>query len=133
MLYMPSLATDASASAPVTGRFLARNEYPAYRKAFLAADLVAGKKRLVGPTPKQAAELSRVSVPYTYAALKILQQHPEHRELHENGLWPLIETKPGNSESLAAHFARSTGEEWLECARTIGPAVVWDRMIAPLI
>jgi hypothetical protein len=36
-------------------------------------------------------------------------------------------------ESLAERFARAAPTEWLECARMVGPAIVWDHMIAPLV
>jgi hypothetical protein len=36
-------------------------------------------------------------------------------------------------ESLAAHFLRATPEERLEAARAIGPAVIWDEMIVPIV
>ena len=41
--------------------------------------------------------------------------------------------KTATSETLAEHFARSAPSEWLEAAREIGPGIIWDHMVAPLI
>jgi hypothetical protein len=47
------------------------------------------------------------------------------------GRQPLL--VPLRVASLAEHFARSTPEELIDAARTIGIDDIWDRMIVPLI
>jgi hypothetical protein len=117
----------------IVGLALARSELPAFRRAFRAADLVTGQLRLVNPTVRQASAVCEVSAPYTYAALRVTDR--DLRAAIEAGRKPLISTsnRRQKPETLAAHFARSTTDEWLEAARVIGPAIVWDRMIAPLV
>jgi len=41
--------------------------------------------------------------------------------------------KPVTGESLVDHLMRSTPVERLEAARALGPEVVWDEMVLPLI
>jgi hypothetical protein len=36
-------------------------------------------------------------------------------------------------ESLAEHIARSSPAERLEAGRVVGPALVWDEMICPVL
>jgi hypothetical protein len=54
----------------LTGRFLAHNQESRVVRAFLAADLHCGVKRLNKPTRLQAAFLARVSPAYAYWAEK---------------------------------------------------------------
>jgi hypothetical protein len=90
----------------VSGQYLAKNGLNARDRARLAVGIKAERV-----TVRQVARLCRVSVPYVTDALR----------------------PPAKPESLAERFARSTPDEWRECARTIGPAKVWDHMIMPLM
>jgi hypothetical protein len=137
MLYVPSPA-GATAAAPskpsttITGAGLRNRNgvHPAFRRAFTAADLAVGRRHLIKPTVRQAAVLCSVSVRYTYAALRAAND-PGLRASIEAGCQPLIST--ANSETLAQHFARTSKEELLECARTVGVDVLWDTLIAPIV
>jgi hypothetical protein len=95
----------------VTGSYIARNHLSARDRARLAAAIVDERVKIRNLTVRQAARLCRVSRPYVIDA-----------------------RRPAPApESLAEHFARSTPDERLECARSIGPATIWDSMIAPLV
>jgi hypothetical protein len=73
-------------STSVRGRFLAHNHYDRIARAFLGADLVSGKCRLISPTIVQAAGLCGVNRTYVHFALK---RGANRREI-ENGLIPLM-------------------------------------------
>jgi hypothetical protein len=110
MLHIPSALDNATPPKTVTSLYLAKNDLSARERARLAADIIAGRVT-VKLTVQQAARLCRVSVPYVNDARR----------------------PAGGGESLAHHFERSTPEEWRECARLVGPAVIWDQMLSPLV
>jgi hypothetical protein len=83
----------------------------------LAAAYAADGIVLHKPTDKQLAVLFRVSV------FKLAQARNGKRG---NGC-------NGHAESLVDHIARSTTAERLEAARVVGPALLWDTMISPVI
>jgi hypothetical protein len=70
----------------LTGHYLARNGESRVVRAFLAADLHSGSKRLAKPTRLQAAFLARVSPTYACWAEKRM----EERWQIEAGLIPLV-------------------------------------------
>ncbi len=94
-----------------SGQYLAKNRRDARGRARLAADIIGDRVKIRSLTVGQAARLCRVSRPYVTDARR----------------------PPAKPESLAEHFARSTPDERLECARIIGPAAIWDSMINPLV
>lgn len=95
----------------VSGQYVARNRLDARGRARLAANIVDERVTVRNLTVRQAARLCRVSVPLIADARR----------------------PPAKPETLAEHFAHSTPAERLECARIIGPAIIWDQMIAPLV
>jgi hypothetical protein len=95
----------------VTGQFLAKNRLNARGRARLAAGIIDGQVKIRNLTIRQTARLCRVSQPYVTAARR----------------------PPAAPETLAEHFVRATPAEILEAARTLGPAVVWQRMVEPLV
>jgi hypothetical protein len=105
----------------------------AVERAFLAADLVCDRVRLIKPTIGQAAVLLKVNRRYVAAAAAIGDDNIK-RGVIVRGRRPLI-TPPVKSEpeTLAAHLARSTPTERLEAARKIGVGVIWDEMLSPLL
>jgi hypothetical protein len=103
--------TPQESSRLVTGQFLAKNRLNARDRARLAARIIDGQVKIQNLTIRQTARLCRVSEPYVTAARK----------------------PPAAPETLAEHFVRATPAEWLEVARVIGPAALWDRMISPLV
>jgi hypothetical protein len=121
----------------LTGRNLAHGKRTVPERAFVGADLHLNRVKLISPTVKQCAYLAGVCVPYVAAAVEVAIDErvcPDRRDAVLNGDLGLLEAaKAGHSESLAAHFARATPEEWLEAAKAIGPAVVLDYMIAPIV
>ena len=117
----------------VNGRFLAHNKRPAPERALVGAALVLNTAKLVSPTVKQAAALARVSVPYVAAGVAIADDQAAIEAVLAGDCAILDAAKASASETLAEHFARATPDEWLEVARTVGPSVVWDRMISPLV
>jgi hypothetical protein len=103
--------TPQEFSRLVTGQFLAKNRLNARDRARLAARIIDGQVKIQNLTIRQTARLCRVSEPYVTDARR----------------------PPAKPESLAQHFARATPAEILEAARTLGPAVVWQRMVEPLV
>ena len=117
----------------VTGRNVAHSPRSVVERAFLAADLHLGRVELISPTIKQCSVLLRVCRPYVAAAAAISDDQAA-RDAALAGRCSLLDAaKPAHFETLASHFARSSRAEWLEAARVIGPAVLWDEMVAPLI
>ena len=99
----------------ITGQYLARNRLGKRARARLVNDIRGGRLEVTNLTVRQAAYLCRVSVPsYTYYAKAIRKPSPA-------------------PETLVELFRHSTPEQLLACARAVGPAVVWDKMIAPLV
>jgi hypothetical protein len=94
----------------VSGQYLAKNRLNARDRARLAAGIIDERVKIQNLTVAQVARLCRVSAPCVIDARR--------------------RAKP---ESLAEHFARSTPAEWVEAARAVGPAKIWDSMIAPLV
>ena len=109
MLHISPVLNNTTAITSVSGQFLSKNKLCARGRARLAAEILAGHVQVDDLTIRQTAGLCRVSVPYVTAACR-------HK-----------------SESLAEHFARSTPEEWQQCARLVGPARIWDQMLSPLV
>jgi hypothetical protein len=117
----------------VTGRNLAHAKRSVLECAFIGADLHLDHGGLVSPTVKQAAYLAGVCVPYVRAAI-VLADDRAAREAVLAGEINLFDAVRANTaESLVAHFRRSSVEEWRACAREIGPALIWDQMLAPIV
>ena len=107
----------------LTGRFLAHNQESRVVRAFLAAELHAGVKRLDKPTRLQAALLARVNPTYALWAEKRM----EERWQIEAGLIPLVPAAPvrtngngavqpvvpdvGIDDSQLTHIANLVGAE----------------------
>jgi hypothetical protein len=104
--------TPQESARHVTGQYLPKNRLNARDRARLAVGIIDERVKIRNLTVGQVARLCRVSVPYVIDARR----------------------PPAKPESLLAeHFARATPAEWLEATRAVGPAAVWDRMIAPLV
>jgi hypothetical protein len=99
----------------ISGRFLSHNRLSARERARLAADIFRARVDLHNLTVRQVSKICRVSVPYVHDALTDV---------------PAKITPP---EALVRRFRNATPAELLECARAVGPAHVWDTMIAPLV
>ena len=80
------LAEPATMAVPISGRFLAHNRHNRVVRAFIAADLHAGAKRLIKPTLVQSALLAGVNRTYAFWADK---RQAERAEI-EAGLIPLV-------------------------------------------
>jgi hypothetical protein len=117
----------------VTGRNLAHAKRSIPQRAFVAADLHLNRVELTSPTVKQSACLADVCVPYVAAAVTIATAgNGAARAAVLAGDEAILDVaKAVTPETLAEHFARATPAEWLECARMVGPAAVWDQMIIP--
>jgi hypothetical protein len=116
----------------VTGRNIAHGHRTVNERAFLAGDMKRGRVSPIELTIKQCAMLCRVCVPYVAAAVAIADDS-DARAAVLAGRLPLLAVAKAGTETLAEHFVRSTPNELLEAARVIGPAVLWDRMISPLV
>jgi hypothetical protein len=97
----------------VTGQFLAKNKKPAWWRARLAVDMLEGRADIVRPCIKQVAVLCRVPLASVHRAL--------------NG------KRPKPKQSLADMLASASPAERAEAAARLGPGVVWDTMISPLL
>jgi hypothetical protein len=126
---------DPTVLSLVSGRSLAHGKRSVAERAFLGADLHSGRVDLVCPTIKQSACLVHVCVPYVAAAIVVGDDQAARDAVIAGELTLPEAAKASNvgSISLAEHFARATPDEWLEAARVIGPGVIWDTMIAPLV
>lgn len=117
----------------ITGRNLAHAKRSVLERAFVGADLHLHNLGLILPTIKQSATLVGVCVPYVAAAVAIADNQAARAAVLAGDCTLMNAAKAAAPETLAEHFARATSEEWLEAARMIGPARVWDHMIMPLI
>ncbi len=117
----------------ISGRDIAHGKRTAAERSFLAANLHRNRTVLFSPTVKQCAALVGVCVPYVAAAVAIAKDYAKREAVLAGEVTLLDAAKALTSESLAEHFARATPTEWLDAARVIGPAVIWDRMVAPLV
>jgi hypothetical protein len=82
-------------STSITGRFLAHNRHSRVDRAFFAADLYFGAKRLTMPTLVQAALLAGVNRTYAFWATK--PQAQRARPEIEAGLMPLVPAVPART------------------------------------
>ena len=125
------LPDPAATPAPsLTGRFLAHNQGSRVVRAFLAADLHRGVKRLNKPTRLQAAFLARVSPAYAWWAEKRM----EERWQIEAGLIPLVPATAArtNGNGTVRPTVPDVGiddAELMHIANLVGP----DRMLAAAI
>jgi hypothetical protein len=106
----------------ISGQTIAKSKWNAQTRARLAAQRRLGWAS-VEPTTKLAGGVFNVSIPLVNAA--IAEIGPASADAEYESCF--------RAESLAAHFLRSTPAELLEAARAVGPAVVWDKMIAPIV
>lgn len=131
-MLMNAVTTSTSTiPSSITGQSIAKaRKWNARTRAFWAAGWVLGLTS-IKPTTKLAAEVFRVSVPYVNDAIAELGTDADYeRWLNGQGSERL---NGQDSESLAEHLLRSTPEEMIEAGRKVGPAVIWDRMIAPIV
>jgi hypothetical protein len=128
----PHYQLPESAAMPVpalTGRYLAHNGKSRVVRAFYAADLHSGAKRLVTPTMTQSAYLARVSPAYAWAAAKRMDQ----RFQIENGWIPLV--PPSVSKANGSMLPMSiTGQmpdsDLIDFIRSIGVDRVFEATVA---
>jgi hypothetical protein len=90
-LHYPIMEPAATAAIPtvvptITGRFAAHTHLDRVSRAFLAADLHSGAKRLVRPTMTQCAAIARVNVSYCWWA----ERRMAERTAIESGAIPLV-------------------------------------------
>ena len=121
---MLNITQKSSVQSPhprtVTGRWLAHAKLTATERAFLAADIVAGRVVVVNPTLKQAACQAGVSAVYAAAARDAT---PAEREAIESGglsIMELIETAP-----VVTAWKTSTAADRVALVKKIGPDAVW--------
>jgi hypothetical protein len=116
-------ATPARSPTRRSGRWFAHNGLSKVRRAFLAADLAAGKVELAEPTLRQAALIAGVSVPYVVAARRVAFSQPHLRSSVEYGQRPLLETgrmhRP-RCEQMAELWAAATPQERVAFIKQIG-------------
>jgi hypothetical protein len=121
-----------SAAMPVpflTGRFLAHNRHSRVDRAFFAADLFFGAKRLTMPTLVQAAILAGVNRTYVFWATK--PQAQRARAEIEAGLVPLVPAASArvNSNGAVQPVVPDVGiddAQLMHIAKLVGA----DRMLA---
>ena len=130
----PHYQLPESAAMPIiptlTGHYLARNGESRVVRAFLAADLHSGTKRLAKPTRLQSAYLARISPTYVCWAEKRMDE----RWQIEAGLIPLVpaaaaRTNGNGTVQPVAPDAGIDDAELRHIAHLDGP----DRMLAAAI
>ena len=121
-----------SAATPIpalSGRFLAFNRKSRVVRAFLAADLHSGAKRLVKPTMVQSAFLAGVNRAYAHWAAKRLAERAEI----EAGLIPLVPPSVSGANgamlpaSITGYFADS---DVVDFVRSVGVNRVLEAAVA---
>jgi hypothetical protein len=113
--------TSTAIPRPITGQQLAKGRFTYRDKVKLAVALSQGTAVLGPMTATQAAAVTGVS-PLDVVKARAGKLGNGKR----NG-------RNGHGESLANHIVRSTPAERLEAARVVGPALLWDQMISPVI
>ena len=121
-----------SRNLPSARRAYRLSRWPQER-ALVGADLHLNRVELVSPTIKQCAYLAGVCVTYVAAAVAIADDQSARAAVLAGDCTILEAAKAVAPETLAEHFARSSPKKWREAARMVGPAAVWDHMIAPLV
>ena len=120
----------ATPVSSLTGRFLAHNQESRVVRAFFAANLHLGIKRLNMPTRLQAAFLARVSPAYAWWAERRL----EERKPIEAGFIPLVPAAPArtNGNGAVQPVVPDVGIDDAQL-RHIATLVGVDRMLAAAI
>jgi hypothetical protein len=106
----------------ISGQTIAKSKWNVQARALLAAKWRLDQVSIKPPTTKMAADVFRVSVQPVNAAIAEIGTDANEQDLRRH----LLEGPP-ESGPLTEHLLRATEEEWLEAARAIGPAVIWDR------
>jgi hypothetical protein len=113
----------------VSGRYLAHNHCNLVVRAFQAADLFSGVKKLVLPiTMLQAADLARVNPTYAWTAYRRLGE----RDAIEQGYIPLVPPRVASKKNGSA-FATAgdiTDAQLLELIRLLGTGRVLEAACA---
>jgi hypothetical protein len=134
MLYRVGNGGSTACFVPpsVSGYYIARHagERSALESAFLGARLWRGQLQLTKPTAIQSAGIVGVCSRYVRAAASIID-NPSTVHAVLSGRLSLVAAAQG--ESLTDRFIRSSAAEKLAAAETIGPAVLWDEMVEPLL
>jgi hypothetical protein len=99
--------------------------------AFFAADLHRGPR----PTVKELVKYLGVSKAYIYAAEKASEDFAKRMSIlaGEQSLVPEGKRKSTAEEPITERFARLSDAECIDFARAIGPQVLWDKLINPLL
>lgn len=115
-----------TATAPISGNYLAHTHATPVKRAFMAADLFMGTRELVLPTMTQAAALARVNVTYAWHALK----RRGERAAIEAGHIPLVPARTTPKKTNGALSVPLVSEiddsVLIGIARTVGT----ERMLA---
>ena len=124
------LAEPASIAVPIAGRFLAHNRHNRVVRAFIAADLHAGIKRLIRPTLVQSALLAGVNRTYAFWADK---RRAERAEI-EAGLIPLVPASSvpkANGSTLPMSITVQIPDcDLIDFVRTVGVNRVLEAAVA---
>jgi hypothetical protein len=94
-----------------------------------ALNIYGGKTR---PTLKALAYLGGFPVSRLYQ-LRYRRKHNGGGRKHNGGAQSIPNGNGGSTPSLADMLAKASASERAEAAARLGPAVVWDEMISPLI
>lgn len=123
----------------VTGRNVAHGHRSKAERLLLGADLHLDRVRMITPTIKQCAALVDVCVPYIMAGIVIADDQAARKAVlaHKISILEAVKAHKRPAETLIEHLKRATPKErleaLLEAAREMGPAAVWDHILAPLI
>jgi len=107
----------------------------AARKALTAAKLHLGIP-LEPSSMREDSERCGANLAYTRAMITLIKAEDDHAlELVLRGSWPLLETaaRLKARANLIAAYRKTDAADHRAFGRQIGPAQVWDDVIAPLI
>jgi hypothetical protein len=112
----------------LAGRYLAHTQQPRVRRAFLAAELHRGTKRLDRPTRLQSALLARVSPAYAYWA----ERRMHERAAIEAGYLPLVPPRlvKANGGALPASITGMPDSDLIDFVKSVGVNRVLEAAVA---
>jgi len=126
---------SAANSTPktVNGRGLHRRRLNRAQRANLGVDVLV-EAVLFKPSIEQVALIFNVPRHELGRRLKLRHEFAaKHPELVRGNPRFGNGRSNGHTETLADHIGRCSPAEWLEAGRKVGPAVIWDTMISPVL
>jgi hypothetical protein len=131
---IPFLSSTAGEVQTISGQELGRRvrRLDPTGKALLADELKGGAVQVFGLTDRQARALTGAKFGYTNAVAHLTERERAHVRAGTLSL-ASKQRQRRQPESLTEHLMRASRDERREAARVVGPAAIWDDMVAPLV